>query len=427
MIETRLEKYSNNEKGNSFLNYNLDGITRLLEAAGNPHKSFPCVHIAGTNGKGTTSWILACILRNAGYKTGLYTSPHLVNVNERIRINNIPVADSALITILDKIEEILRSEQINNLTYFDILTSAAFIYFAEQKVDAAVIETGLGGRLDSTNVIDPLISIITDISFDHTGILGDTIEKIAYEKSGIIKPGLPVITSNTVESGLDVIRNVSLKNESGLFILGEEFSISGIKTGRDGITFDYSFNEDILTGLFTPLLPAHQARNCSLALTAALLLNKSGFGSVSHQIITSTLETAEVPGRYERMCRKPEIIYDPAHNISGITNLAAHLEANYTPDKLVMIISLMKDKATPELLEMLSALKFPVIYYQLDDPRAFIPEPGVFSMTADDPCVIIRQISADNSDRSYIFTGTFRNYAIALKVASSLSNIEKSS
>ena len=386
MIETRLEKYINNEKGGLFLDYNPDGITRLLEAAGNPHKSFPCIHVAGTNGKGTTSWVLAGILSNAGYKTGLYTSPHLVIVNERIRINNIPVEDSVFITILDRIEEILSSERISNLTYFDILTSAAFIYFSEQKIDAAVIETGLGGRLDSTNVINSLISIITDISFDHTGILGDTIKKIASEKSGIIKHKQQVITSNTVESGLDVIRKVSLENDSGLFILGEDFKISGIKTGRHGITFDYSFRENEFTGLYTPLLPEHQARNCGLAVTAALLLGSSGFRAVSPRVITSTLETAAVPGRYERMCSSPEILYDPAHNISGITDLVSHLKANYEPDKLVMIISLMKDKATPELLEMLSALEFPVIYLGLDDPRAFIPEPGFFSMTTDDSC-----------------------------------------
>lgn len=425
MIEARLEKYSNNERGGSFLNYTTCGITRLLKAAGNPHKSFPCIHIAGTNGKGTTSWVLSGILSAAGYKTGLYTSPHLLKVNERIRINNIPVADAAFITILDTIEEIIRSEGIESLTYFDILTAAAFIYFSEQGIDAAVVETGLGGRLDSTNVIDSLISVITDISFDHTAILGDTIEMIAAEKSGIIKQGQHVITSNSAAGGLEVIRNAALKKGSRLFILGEDFTLSGVKSGRDGITFDYSFGGNLLTGLFTPLLPAHQARNCSLAVTAALLLDREGFMSVPEEVIASSLRNAVVPGRYERMCASPEIIYDPAHNISGITNLVAHLEADYAPDKLVMIISLMKDKATPDLLDMLAGLEFQVIYLGLDDPRAFIPAPGVFSVTTGDPDVIIRRMRADNNDMTYIFTGSFRNYTAAVKAASAMGGAGK--
>lgn len=422
MIETRLGKYSNNERGGVFQNYSLDGITRLLRAAGDPHKSFPCIHIAGTNGKGTTSWILAGILSEAGYKTGLYTSPHLVTVNERIRINNIPVTDASFIAILDRIEEIMRREQIQSLTYFDIMTSAAFLYFAEQNVDTAVIETGLGGRLDSTNVVDPLISIITDISFDHTAVLGDTIEKIALEKAGIIKQQRPVITSNIRETGLEVIRAVSLKNNSQLLVHSEDFHVSGIETGQKGITFNYSFKDHTLTGLFTPLLPAHQARNCSLALTATLIMKESGFLHITERVISSALKNALVPGRYERLYSSPEIIYDPAHNISGITNLVSHFEANYDPQKLVMIISLMKDKATPELLEKLSSLSFPVMYLQLDDPRAFIPEPLFFSVTTDDPGVIIKRIRADNTDMTYIFTGTFRNYTTAVRVASEISS-----
>ncbi len=422
MIEERLALYSNNERGGAFQNYSLDGITRLLRAAGDPQKSFPCIHIAGTNGKGTTSWVLAGILTGAGYKTGLYTSPHLVTVNERIRINNSPVTDASFITILDKIEAIMRREQIQSLTYFDIMTSAAFLYFAEQNVDAAVIETGLGGRLDSTNVIDPLVSIITDISFDHTTILGDTIERIALEKAGIIKKQRPVITSNTRETGLEVIRAVSLKNNSWLLVLGEDFYVSGIETGQKGITFNYSFQNHTLTGLSTPLLPAHQAQNCSLAVTAALIMNESGLWHIIESEIRSALQNAQVPGRYERLCSLPEIIYDPAHNISGITNLVSHLEANYNPQKLVMIISLMKDKATPELLARLSSLSFPVIYLQLDDPRAFIPEPLFFSVTTDDPGVIIKRIRTDNTDRTYIFTGTFRNYTAALKIAAEISS-----
>ncbi len=427
MIESRLEHYANNEQGGLFINYNPDTINTLLEAAGSPHKSFPCIHISGTNGKGTTSWIIAGILQNSGYRTGLYTSPHLRSINERIRINNIPVEDREFIKILDKTEEIILANRLCKPTYFDILTAVAFIYFAQKQVDIAVIETGLGGRLDSTNVIDPLLSVITDISYDHTAVLGDTIEKIAREKCGIIKKGRPVITSNNPGSGLDIIKNYALGCKAELFSINNDFRIYNIHPSRNGINFSCLFKNYDLTGLFTPLLPVHQAVNCALAVTAALLLGERGYRNITPGIITETLQNIQVPGRYEKICVSPELIYDPAHNLSGITNLVSHLETYYKAGELVIILSLMNDKAIPELLDILSSLKFPVIYYQLDDPRAFIPEPGLFYLTTCKADVILQHIRADNTNRSYIFTGTFRNYTAASEIAAALCSSIKNS
>ncbi len=417
MLEERLAKYINNEKGGLFLNYDPTTIARILRAAGNPHKSFPCVHIAGTNGKGTTSWLIAGMLEEAGYKTGLYTSPHLVNINERIRINRTPADDAALIAILDTIESTLHEEGEPFPTYFDILTAVAFIYFREQGIDAAVIETGLGGRLDSTNVIDSVISIITDISYDHTAILGSTIEQIALEKAGIIKYGQTVITSNSTGIGLDVIKNASSQKGSTLLASGEDFIVTVLESGRDGFYFSYSSGDKSPATLYTPLLPVHQAGNCGLAITAALVLAKSHFPLITDDIIKSTLSKTAVPGRFERLCSNPEIIFDPAHNVAALTGLVSHLEKHHNPEKTVMIISLMKDKATPELISLLKSLKFPVIYLVLDDPRAFVPAEGLFHTITSNPDVIIKRILSDNMENTYIFTGTFRNYLCAVRIA----------
>jgi dihydrofolate synthase/folylpolyglutamate synthase len=196
MIDQILNKYINNERNIGFSHYSPDNIRKLLDILGNPQNKIKTIHIAGTNGKGTTCYLIAGILQNSGYNTGLFISPHLVRLNERISINSIEISDTELLYYIQKADKAANENKIT-VTYFDILTAAAFSFFNDKSVEIAVIETGLGGRLDSTNVILPELSIITDISMDHSHILGDTIEKITSEKCGIIKPGVPVITTNT--------------------------------------------------------------------------------------------------------------------------------------------------------------------------------------------------------------------------------------
>lgn len=422
MINKLLDKFVNNERGSSYREYDLNGITQLLYHMGNPQKVFPSVHIAGTNGKGTTSWILASIFEKSGYKTGLYTSPHLVDVNERIRINNKCISDEDFISIFNKIEEIC-SDELNLMpTYFDILTAVAFQYFAENEVDVAVIETGLGGRLDSTNVITPVLSIITDISYDHTEILGKTIGQIAYEKSGIIKDGVPVITSNNNESGLDVITKVSAMRDSELVVYGHDFYSDNITTSSDNICFDYHFRDYSFLKLKIRLFPEHQVKNCSMSLTASVMLSEMNLFKIKPEVYYDLLPEITIPGRYEIISSNPLIIYDPAHNYSGIFNLLNYIESRYDPDKIIVVITLMADKAVPELLMYLSERPYSVIYMESDDPRSFSPEKSGFSIDTQKPEVILKQLQTDKNDKVILFTGTFRNYKTAVSIAESINN-----
>ena len=423
MINSLLEKYINNEKGSSFKEYDLSGITHLLQQMGNPHKLFKSVHIAGTNGKGTTSWVLASILEKAGYKTGLYTSPHLVDVNERIRINRIPVTDADFAEIYYSIEKVC-SENINiKPTYFDVLTAAAFSYFAERGVDVAVIETGLGGRLDSTNVITPVLSIITDISTDHTEILGNTIRQIACEKAGIIKNRIPVITSNTEESGLDEIRRIADENNSELVLYGKEFSAYNIGMINDRIMFDYRFRETIIAGIEISLFPEHQVKNCSMSLTAAFMLVEMNYIRLSPEF-RDLLPGITVPGRYEILSEEPLIIFDPAHNYSGLTNLLNFAESRYGNTGIIAVITLMKDKALPEVIRYFAGRNYPVFYLLSDDQRSYRPENNEFALITQSQDVIINAIETDKHHKAVFFTGTFRNYQAAVRISQTMKKAE---
>lgn len=231
-IEKRLEPLIDNEKTGhvSFVNYSLKDIKYLLKHFGNPHKRTKMIHIAGTNGKGSVAYMLNSILIASDLRVGLYTSPHLDRINERIKVNNKEISNQVLHRYTDELMDILDKKPDLRPTYFDALTLFAFRYYDEQDVDIAVIETGLGGRLDSTNVISPLISVITDISIDHKNVLGNTIREIASEKSGIIKKKKPVITSNSNRVALEEITNTAKECSSELFILNRDFRIKNIKS-----------------------------------------------------------------------------------------------------------------------------------------------------------------------------------------------------
>jgi len=232
MINTILNKYLNNEKKVNISNYGLNSIIHLLGHLKNPQKNFKSLHIAGTNGKGSTAFMIASILQKSGYKTGLYTSPHLLRINERIKINLTDINDELLLRYISEIDRFSDSEGCVP-TYFDVLTAAAFKYFSDEHVDIAVIETGLGGRLDSTNVVTPELSIITDISLDHTRILGDNLRDITIEKCGIIKPGVPVITSNTDPEILTVIDEFSRRLDSELYAYSRNFFTCNITNEKN--------------------------------------------------------------------------------------------------------------------------------------------------------------------------------------------------
>ncbi|PKL18348.1 MAG: dihydrofolate synthase [Spirochaetae bacterium HGW-Spirochaetae-5] len=416
MINDILNKYLNNEKKVNISNYSLDGIISLLSHLKNPQKNFKSLHIAGTNGKGSTAFMIASILQKSGYKTGLYISPHLHTINERIKINLKDIDEELLYRYISEIDRFSDSGTITP-TYFDVLTAAAFKYFSDENVDIAVIETGLGGRLDSTNIIIPEISVITDISLDHVQILGNSIEAIAREKCGIIKPGIPVVTSNTRPEILTVIAESAVQMNSELTVYNRDFFTNNIIRENEYFQFDYNSGETDLPGICLSLFPIHQVKNSALAITAVLYLQRGDFSLITQDIIYSCLKDVEVPGRFQKLCLKPFIVFDPAHNFESLNNLFSGLEVFYPGKKKKIILSLMKDKAENQTLNLFK--NSDTYYYILDDERAFIPEPGQFKKIIADENIILEIIrNACLPDEMIIFTGSFRIYTHALNIAS---------
>ncbi len=358
--------------------------------------------------------MLSSILQNAGYKTGLYISPHLEYITERIKINSHDIDEDLLCDYVNKIDAAANLNKITP-TYFDILTTAAFNYFSAQSVDIAIIETGLGGRLDSTNVITPELSIITDISLDHVQILGNRIEDIAKEKCGIIKPGITVVTSNTDTAILGIISEYSLINNAECYAFERDFYAENITRKDDNFKFDYNDSETLLKEVEISLFPEHQVKNASVVIASALHLKKNNFPLISEEIIYTTLKKAEVPGRFQKLSSKPLIIYDPAHNFQSLESLFRGLNTYYSDKKKKFIITLMKDKAETETIEIFNSSD--VYYYPINDERAYIPEPNRFKniISNDDEIIEIFKEGYKNNEM-IIFTGTFRIFSHALRM-----------
>ena len=309
----------------------LEHTVQLLDQIGNPHKKLRLIHVAGTNGKGSTCSILTKILIDHGLKVGLYTSPHLKKFNERIQINNCQISDEYIANFFNK-----NRATINEIkaTFFETTTAMAFNYFKDQVVDYAVIETGLGGRLDSTNVIIPKVCGITSISLDHTEILGDTVEKIAVEKAGIIKEGVPTFTFEQKPSVLEILRKEADKKNSNLDITAES-EIDVVKSCEDGTFFNYSGLEFELH-----LIGDHQVKNCVLAINISKKLLGSSF-DISK--VKKSVKTIKWPGRLEKIKNK-NMYYDVAHNVEGISAMIKTISNCHADKKVVGLFSLKSDK-----------------------------------------------------------------------------------
>ncbi len=421
MIDKILDKYINNERGGGFELYTLDGISKLLEVLGNPHRRLKTVHIAGTNGKGTTSYIIARVLENSGYKTGLFVSPHLLRINERISIDSLDISDEDLLYYIKKTDTAAEESQIK-LTYFDILTAAALCYFHDNKADIAVIETGLGGRLDSTNMIIPEVSIITDISVDHSHILGDTLEKITVEKCGIIKNRIPVITTNTDSNIVSVIRESASLQKTELLEMYNSFNAEILNRDSGFTNFRFSFKKCKPFIINLPLFPEHQVKNASASSSALMLLSERGFSGITPEIITDTIRNIIIPGRFQKLSDNPPVYFDPAHNISSLQNLFDCVNALFPGFRIIKVLTMMKDKVTDDIIRLLESEKENIFYYQSGDPRSYIPSVNQFLHISDDKSVIIERIKTEINSRTIIlFTGTFRIYSIAMETAELLS------
>lgn len=359
----------------SGIKFGLDNVRVLLSAIENPHLKYPSVLVAGTNGKGSVCAFLSRILYLHDFRTGVYTSPHLVRVEERIRIGeeSIPSRDfCCLLTVLKK--EVERLCERKNLasppTYFEHLTSLAFLYFQKKKVDMAVLEVGMGGRFDATNIVTPLVSVITTVSPDHKDFLGRTLRQIAYEKAGIIKPGCPVVCGVPGGVAHDVIRRRAEEVGAPFFgVFDDEDNFRAERTRR-GFRFHFTLEKDEYH--FTPYLPGeHQGRNGAVAIAAALEIRKR-WKSLNKRKILEGIRTARWEGRLEVVSRQPDIILDAAHNEEGIRALAAYLEKFVRPP-LTLVFAVMKDKDIGKMARLLFPSAEKIILTSFPSERAADP------------------------------------------------------
>jgi dihydrofolate synthase/folylpolyglutamate synthase len=319
----------------------LENIKKFLEHIGNPQNHIRTIHVAGSNGKGSTAAFLASILQELGNKVGLYTSPHFVSYNERIKINSVEIPDDYVANFISRYYEYIEE---NKLTFFEVTTAIAFKYFMENKVDIAVIETGLGGRLDATNVLTPLASVITSISLEHTQILGDTIDKITIEKAGIIKHGIPVFTGQLPLESIKIIEDKCQKENCKFYKLSDY-----IIKRKDSIEL---YTEEIELDDFTmPMRGGYQKYNAALAgLVTAKLFDTDDFLHIERGI-KNVIKNTGLQGRYEFYNMEPDIIFDSAHNPDGVSNFLSEFEKDLRSyNKKVLLFGVMKDKAIKEML-----------------------------------------------------------------------------
>ncbi|MFA5906323.1 MAG: folylpolyglutamate synthase/dihydrofolate synthase family protein [Desulfobacula sp.] len=339
----------------------LETITDILCRLGNPHKKFKTVHVAGTNGKGSTAVYIASILQAAGFKTGVYTSPHLVRFNERIKINGKEISNDQVVDAYEAVQ----AEDMGKrkATYFEIATAVGFYHFAKEAVDWTVVETGMGGRFDATNVILPEVSVITNLSIEHTDYLGKTIKALAWEKGGIIKPGIPVVTAVSQPSGREVLQNIAKEKASGLFFFKKEFSIKKIQKEE---LYTYTGLQNHFDHLKKPLPGEHQKENMSLALAACELIFKKHKGidpryDLTETLVKEGLSQARWPGRLEHVRENPLVILDGAHNLHAVKVLGKYLSSFLKGRTLTLVLGILDDKPHEKMLEHLVPLAGRVI------------------------------------------------------------------
>ncbi len=371
--------------------FNLDRMFALLNLLGNPHQAYPIFHVAGTKGKGSTSALCASALTAAGYKTGLYTSPHLLDYVERIRVDGQPISHQMLVDLVEEIKPAV--DRIEKLTTFEITTALAFLAFAKLGCTAAVFEVGLGGRLDATNVVTPRVSVITSLSMDHMAVLGDTLAKIAGEKAGIIKDGVPVVSAPQKDEALEVILRVVKSKNAEITLVGKDVTFEPVQHSLEGQTFALSRMtgeaRNVVEGqalsstrlersdrqgaqskdglmITLPLLGDHQLVN---AATAYAALQASGL-DIPDEAIQRGFAQVQWPARFEVVRREPPVIFDSAHNDDSFARLRETLET-YFPDKMVyLIFGASEDKNIPGMFREMRPKIRRLIVTRAHHPRA---------------------------------------------------------
>ena len=358
--------------------FNLERMEKLMGALGNPEKKFSAVHIAGTKGKGSTATMLAGMLEANSYRVGLYTSPHLLHLHERIVVNSSQISESEMLGLMNRVHApVEKMAKSDPPTFFEIMTALAFMHFADRQVDIAVIETGLGGRLDSTNVIEPKVIGITSLSIDHQRQLGDSIDSIAKEKAGIFKQGVPVVTVAQDPEAMRVLKSHALAVDAPLHVTGDDIDFSQrFENSREHgphTRICVSTETSKFEHLRVPLHGMHQAINCGLALAMLDKLGQSGY-EIDPDKAERGLGKVELSGRMEIISEDPRIMIDAAHNAASIRVLMHAIGQNIPYDSMVVIFGCNNDKDVAGMLRQLQFGADKVIFTRSNSPKAVYPE-----------------------------------------------------
>lgn len=345
----------------------------MMERLGNPETKIKAVHIGGTNGKGSTVTFLRSILQEGGYTVGTFTSPYIEQFNERISVNGQPIHDKELLELANIIRPLadeLEETELGGPTEFEVITAMSFYYFANSKVDIVLYEVGLGGRLDSTNILNPLASIITNIGLDHTNILGNSYEEIAFEKAGIIKASTPIFTAVRLPEALKVIENQAENKHAPLFRLNHEFFIHSHAALAKGERFSIENGVQTIGQLEISMIGKHQTENAALAVIAAQYLHRQGSFVITEQAIRIGLKNAYWPGRFEILSENPLVIIDGAHNDEGISTLVHTLSTRYADRHIHIVFAALKDKKLDKMIAQLDKTANQISFVSFDFPRA---------------------------------------------------------
>ena len=345
--------------------FNLDRMFALMEELGTPQEKYPIIHVAGTKGKGSVAALCASALKAAGYKTGLYTSPHLWDYVERIQINGEPISHGQLIKLIEEVKPAVG--KIPKLTTFEITTALGLLAFAKNDVNAAVVEVGLGGRLDATNIVTPQVSVITSLSYDHMAVLGNTLAQIAGEKAGIIKAGVPVVSAPQTDEARRVLERVAREKNSPFILVGDDVKFARLSSSLDGQSLQIMDNlQPSTVDLRLPLLGEHQIENAAIAYAAL----KTSRIPISYEAIRQGFAQVRWPARFEVLRREPPVVIDSAHNRDSARRLRETLDEYFPEIPVILIFCALEDKDITGMLEELKPRLESVVATRADHPRA---------------------------------------------------------
>ena len=362
--------------------FDLKRMEEMMCSVGDPHTKRKTIHITGTKGKGSTAIIVSSILSRLGLKTGLFTSPHLTYLGERMKVNDKTISQETFVQLMNMlkpyIDKITAETPILMPTFFEIVTAIAFLYFEREKTDLSVLEVGMGGRLDSTNIILPEVSVITPVGYDHTDRLGKTLDKIAFEKAGIIKEGIPVISSIQEPDALAVISKTCNEKRSLLYLVGQDILIYDIKVAqRNGIYGTECVIEtwrNRYKNIFLPLVGRHQVENCAAAIGSLEVLAGKGVIKIDNELIVNALADIRCPARIEVISEEPLTIVDTAHTVASMKILRESIKESFSFRKLVLVIGLSSDKDIEGVLKEIVSISNDLIFTRTGNPREADPK-----------------------------------------------------